>query len=246
MRITFIGTGDAFGSGGRLNTCFHVETRATRFLVDCGATSMPALKRLGIERNAIDTILVTHFHADHFGGIPYFVLDAQLYAKRSRPLTIAGPRGLKDWYVRALETAFPGSSATRQKFEVALVELPSHQTTDLEGIAVTPAEVCHGPDGTGPYFAYRIEADGKALAYTGDTEWTDALVPIAKDADLLIAEALFRDRAVRYHLNLASLEANLPRMTPRRLMLTHMSDDMLSQIDAIGFDTAEDGTVVTL
>ena len=77
--------------GGRFNTCFHLTGARTNCLIDCGATSLVALKRLGIERNAIDLILITHFHADHFGGVPFFVLDAQFFSKRSRPLTIAGP-----------------------------------------------------------------------------------------------------------------------------------------------------------
>ena len=47
------------------------------------------MNRCGIDRNAIDTILVTHFHADHFGGVPFFMLDAQFNTKRVRPLTIA-------------------------------------------------------------------------------------------------------------------------------------------------------------
>ncbi|MBZ0148102.1 MAG: MBL fold metallo-hydrolase, partial [Pseudorhodoplanes sp.] len=83
MRLQFIGSGDAFGSGGRFNTCFHLTGARTNALIDCGASSLIALKRAGIDRNAIETILVTHFHADHFGGVPFFVLDAQLVAKRS-------------------------------------------------------------------------------------------------------------------------------------------------------------------
>ena len=83
MRLQFIGSGDAFGSGGRFNTCFHLTGARTNALIDCGASSLIALKRADIERNAINTILITHFHADHFGGIPFFVLDAQLVAKRT-------------------------------------------------------------------------------------------------------------------------------------------------------------------
>lgn len=97
MQFRFVGSGDAFGSGGRFNTCFHVAAERTRFLLDCGASSLVALKRGGIDRNAIDLILLTHFHADHFGGVPFFVLDAQLVARRTRPLTIAGPPGLAGW-----------------------------------------------------------------------------------------------------------------------------------------------------
>ena len=108
MQFTFVGSGDAFGSGGRFNTCFHVATEHTRFLIDCGASSLIAMKRLGIDRAAIDLVLLTHFHADHFGGLPFFLLDAQLVAKRTRPLTIAGPPGLRAWCERIFAATFPG------------------------------------------------------------------------------------------------------------------------------------------
>ena len=91
MQLRFVGCGDALGSGGRLNTCFHVSGESVNFLIDCGATSLPALKRYGIARDDIDLVLITHFHGDHFGGLPYLLLDAQ-FAKRKRPLVIAGPR----------------------------------------------------------------------------------------------------------------------------------------------------------
>ena len=99
MQLRFVGCGDAFGSGGRLNTCFHVSGREANFLIDCGASALPALKRLEIDRNEIDLILITHFHGDHFAGLPFVLLDAQ-FSRRTRPLTIAGPQGI--------ETRLPG------------------------------------------------------------------------------------------------------------------------------------------
>ena len=97
MQLQFIGCGDAFGSGGRFNTCFHVTGRQSNFLIDCGASSLVALKRAGVALNDIDAILFTHFHADHFGDLPPFMLDAQFFSKRTSPLTIAGPHGLAEW-----------------------------------------------------------------------------------------------------------------------------------------------------
>ena len=94
MQVQFVGCGDAFGSGGRQNTCFHVTGHSINFLVDCGASSVPALKQLGIVRNDIDLILITHFHGDHFAGLPFFLLDAQ-FPRRIRPLIIAGPEGIE-------------------------------------------------------------------------------------------------------------------------------------------------------
>jgi ribonuclease BN (tRNA processing enzyme) len=243
MDVTFVGCGDAFGSGGRLNTCFHVRAARTSFLIDCGASSLIGMNRLGIDRNAIDTILVTHFHADHSGGIPFFMLDAQFNAKRTRPLTIAGPPGLGEWYPRAMETAFAGSSKTRPWFELNLVELESAERRSLGDITVRPARVRHAP-AEGPFFAYRIEVDGKTIAFSGDTEWVENLVEIGRDADLLISECYSFEKKVPFHLDYATLKANLPRINPKRLILTHLNADTLGRAAATGCQIAEDGMTV--
>ena len=102
MQVQFVGCGDAFGSGGRQNTCFHVTGNAVNCLIDCGASALPALKRYGIVRNDIDLILITHFHGDHFAGLPFFLLDAQ-FARRTRRLVIAGPEGIETKLPQVME-----------------------------------------------------------------------------------------------------------------------------------------------
>lgn len=245
LSLQFIGCGDAFGSGGRFNTCFHLVGDRTNLLIDCGASSLIAMKRLGIDRNAITTILITHFHADHFGGIPFFILDAQFVSKRRNPLTILGPSGLPDWYERVMETAFPGSSQAPQKFEVQLREIGAGEAVDLGFQRVSAFQALHGPAG-GPYLALRVEAEGKSVAYTGDTEWTGELVHAARDVDLLIAEAYFRDKPVVTHLSLNAIEAHLGEMRPKRLILTHMSEEMLNHPDRVGLECAEDGALIAI
>ena len=245
LALQFIGCGDAFGSGGRFNTCFHLVGEHTNLLIDCGATSLVAMKQLGIDRNAISTIVITHFHADHFGGIPFFVLDAQFFSKRLQPLTIVGPVGLEQWYERVMETAFPGSSQASRKFALELVEIAADQTLVVGSATISAFQAEHGPP-NGPYLAVRIEAEGKSLAYSGDTEWAAGLIPAARHADLFIAEAYFRDRPVATHLNLSAIEAHLDEIAPRRLVLTHMSEDMLDHPDRSRFETAEDGMVLVI
>ena len=200
-------------------------------------------QRLGIARNAIRAILFTHFHADHFGGLPFFMLDAQFFSKRTEPLVIAGPQGLEDWYVRVMETAFPGSSGTKQRFDLTFRELEPEEPANIDGLRVTAYPVNHGNPG-GPFFAYRVEVEVRVLAYTGDTEWTDAIIEAARGADLFVAEAYFRDKRVALHLDLASLEGHLPAIGAKRLILTHMSDDMLAHREGLPYETAEDGMVV--
>lgn len=245
MRLTFVGCGDAFGSGGRLHTCFHLAGGGTSLLIDCGASSLIGLKRLGVDRNAVRAILVTHFHGDHFGGLPFFVLDAQLVARRTEPLLVAGPPGAGERLRLAMEAAFAGSSGMRLRFELTVLELAAGRTAEVAGARVTPFAVRHGEVG-GPFHGHRIEAGGRTVAYTGDTEWTDALVPLGRDADLLVAEAYTRTRRVPWHLDLATLEARLPEIRPRRLVLTHMSDDVLDHLGEVDHETAHDGLAVEI
>src|SRR6185503_14569535 len=130
MQLRFVGCGDALGSGGRANTCFHVTGAAVNFLIDCGATSLPALKRLDIAREPIDLILITHFHGDHFAGLPFLLLDAQ-FTRRTRPLVIAGPDGIEMRLTQAMEALFENSSKTKQKFDLSIVTLQPEQTKEL-------------------------------------------------------------------------------------------------------------------
>jgi ribonuclease BN (tRNA processing enzyme) len=243
MRLQFVGCGDAFGSGGRFNTCFHVESAGGNFLIDCGSSSLVALKKLGIDRNAIDLIVLTHFHLDHFGGVPFFILDAQLVARRTRPLTIAGPPGLRDWYDRLFAAAFPGDR--KLPFELDLRELDIGVRCQLPRLAITPFHVRHD-DKAGPCLAHRIELEGKVICFSGDTEWTDVLLEAARGADLFICECYMFEKVVRAHLSLSTLRDKLPAIGAKRVILTHMGEDMLSRASKIEFETAADGKVISL
>jgi ribonuclease BN (tRNA processing enzyme) len=244
MQLRFVGCGDALGSGGRYNTCFHVTGERVNFLIDCGATSLPALKRHSIARDDIDLVLITHFHGDHFGGLPFLLLDAQ-FTRRARPLVIAGPEGIEARLAQVMEALFENSSKTRQRFDLSVVALSPEQTRSFGAVDVTPYPVVHGESG-GPFLAYRIEAEGRVIAYSADTEWTETLIPLGRDADLFIAEAYTYDKVVKNHLSLTTLEAHLAEIKPKRLVLTHMSDDMLGRLDTLDYTTASDGMVVEL
>ncbi len=242
MRVTFAGSGDAFGSGGRLQACLVVEAAGSRILVDCGATSLVALRRLRVEPSGIDAVLLSHLHGDHFGGVPFLVLDAQLVSKRTRPLVVAGPRGTRSRVEAAMEVLFPGSSRVERAFALDLGELEPERPWTLGPFSVTPFVVDHASGA--PPFALRVAAEGRVLAYTGDTAWTDTLVAAAQGADLLVAEAYFADKRVRYHLDYATLAAHLPEIGAKRVIVTHMSAEMLERAASLGCEAAEDGMVV--
>jgi len=243
-RVLFLGSGDAFGSGGRFQACIHVRSPDSSVLLDCGASSLIAMRRFGVEPNEIDAILVSHLHGDHFGGIPFFILDGQFLSKRERPLLIAGPPGIEARVRQAQEALFAGSSQTQQKYEMHFLEWHDRRKEAVGGISVTPFEVVHASGA--PPFALRLEVDGKTIAYSGDTEWTDALAAAAEGADLFICEANFYDKGVKFHLDYETLIAHRDELHCKRLVLTHMNLEMLARLPSLDVEAAEDGMKIVL
>src|SRR5205809_3239588 len=123
VSVRFVGSGDSFGSGGRFQTCIVVDGGGTRFAIDFGTSSLIALAQQGIEHNSIDAILLTHLHGDHCGGVPFLLMDAMLSAKRTTPLTIAGPKDLRRRMAAMQEILFPGSHVMTPKFPLDWIEL---------------------------------------------------------------------------------------------------------------------------
>jgi ribonuclease BN (tRNA processing enzyme) len=243
VRVRFLGSGDAFGSGGRLQTCILLESGGFHCLVDCGASSLIALKRAAVDPSDIETILVTHLHGDHFGGIPFLILDGQ-FSRRSRRLLMVGPPGLADRVTQAMEVFFPGSSRARRKFETEFLELIDGTPAAVGPSRVTPYEVIHAC-GAPPY-ALRVELDGRTVVYSGDTEWTDRLIPAVAGADLFISEAYFYDKSVRFHLDYATLAQHRSRLDCKRLIVTHMGPEMLAHLPELSVEAAHDGLEVSL
>lgn len=245
MELRFLGCGDAFGSGGRFNTCFLVTAAGTRFLIDCGASSMIAINRFGVDPNTIDKILLTHLHGDHFGGLPFFLLHADHVGKRDKPLLVAGPRTTQRRLTAAMEALFPGSSTKERRFALTVEEYELEQEWRSGPVSVVAFRANHH-SGEGPSCALRVTCDGKTVAYSGDGAWSDGLLKAASGVDLFIAEAYYFDKNVGGHMDLRTLKGHLDRIGARRLVLTHMSDDMLGRLGDLEFDTAEDGRTITL
>ncbi len=244
VSVRFVGSGDSFGSGGRFETCILVDAPGIRFAIDFGTSSLIALAQQGIEHNSIDVILLTHLHGDHCGGVPFLLMDAMLAGKRTGPLTIAGPRDLPSRMGQIAEALFPGMHVMQPRFPLDYVELEIGRANQVRNLVVTPRAARH-TEQTNP-MALRVEVAGKAIAYTGDGEWTDDLAKIGRDADLLIAECYFHSKPVKWHLNYPEIAAHVNDFGARRVILTHLSREMLMHAGEIPEECAHDGLVVEI
>ncbi len=238
VRVTTVGSGDAFGSGGRFQTCIALAVDsavAPTVLLDCGATSLTALRQQGIDPHQIETVLVSHLHGDHFGGLPFLILDGQ-FRRRTRDLTVIGPPGTGLRLEQALETLFPGSGSVPRRFAVHVLE-HTDRPRELGPLRVTAYEVRHFSGA--PAYALRVDGPDTSMAYSGDTEWTDVLLEAADDVELFLCEG-YSPAPIRWHLDLASLARQRDKLSCHQLVLTHLSPTALAS-DLSAWQVGHDG-----
>ena len=242
MKLTCVGTGDAFGSGGRLNSCFHLQTDEQQLLIDCGSSSLIGLERCGIPLDEVDTVVISHLHGDHFGGIPYLFLEGKYLSQRTRPLSLIGPAGLKKRVETVANALYPGLSANNLDFPVNYQTLEDGKKFWIHDLQILPVAVKHG--GSKYAYGFRLESGGKTIAYSGDTEWTDALISLARNSDLLVAECFTHSQSLPGHLNYRTLIRERERLGCQHLVLTHLGPEMLAQRDTLRFDVVSDGDIL--
>lgn len=244
IKINCVGTGDAFGSGGRLNSCFHVSTANEQLLLDCGCSSLIGLQRCQLDPAGIDTVIISHLHGDHFGGIPFLILEAKFVSCRKRPLTVIGPFDLQQRVETALDALYPGVLEDDLSFPIIYRQLDPDQPLRQGTFNISCVRVKHGksPD----VFAIRLEVAGKKICYTGDTEWTDKLFELEQGSDLLIAECFAYQQKIPSHLDYQTLLRHRKKLTCKRLVLTHMGPEMLTKTNDLELETANDGDLIFL
>jgi ribonuclease BN (tRNA processing enzyme) len=244
VRLTFVGSGDAFAGGARFEACLHLSGGEEPLLLDCGATTLVALKRLNIDPASIGYVALSHFHGDHYGGLPWLILDGQ-FAKRTMRLEILGPGGTRERFVEAFEVLYPGSLDAERPFETEIIEYADRTAQDFGPARVTAYPVRHTP-GTNPH-GLRIEYANRVIAFSGDTEWADTLPEIARGADLFVCECNFFDTKAVGHLDYETLMQHRSELECERIVITHMSEDMLARVNKgeIELEAAADGAVIS-
>jgi ribonuclease BN (tRNA processing enzyme) len=243
VRLTFVGSGDAFAGGGRFQACLLLDGGSAPLLLDCGATTLGALKRLNIDPAEIGHVALSHLHGDHYAGLPWLILDGQ-FAKRTRPLQILGPDGVEDRVNRTFELLYPGATEAERPFETSFVEFSAGVTQDFGPARITPYPVEHS-SGTRPH-GLRVEYGGRTIAYSGDTEWTNTLPDLARGADLFVCECNFFDTQAPGHLDYRTLMERRSQLETDRIVITHMSEEMLGHLGEAELEAASDGAVIDI
>lgn len=238
VRVTFIGSGNAFADGGRSNACILVSAPGVSLLLDCGGSSLPAIKR-EVDPEAIDAIAISHLHGDHFAGIPFLVIE-QHYKGRTAPLVIGGPSALAE-RLRAVESALYPDFFRKTKIGFPIRETVLGPTeTELGGALVSALPVKHVPEAD-PH-GLRVRVGDKLIAYSGDASWSDDLARLAKGADLFICDATYFDFDEPSHISYRTLMSHRAELDCKRIVLTHLGAETLARIGELDLEHAVDGT----
>lgn len=240
ITLRFLGCGDAFGSGGRAQTCFYVHTSTLGVMVDCGATTLAKLKSAELTSDNIDVIALTHFHGDHYGGVPFILLDAALSRNREKPLTIISPPGGENRITRMLELMYPATEEkVLNRLDLQFIEFDGEDRVDMEDVLeLQTYPVLHSAESL-PH-GFRLSVGDNTIGFSGDTYWTETLPEIASHADLFVCECNFFDSDIPQHLNYRLLEKKLGQFSHKRIVLNHLGEEMLKNLDHIDLPMAED------
>ena len=184
IRVTVLGSGTNVHPT-RAAAGYLVQTDQT-LLLDFGPRTLSNLITSGVDRHRITHILFSHFHADHFADFIPFFFDAVIFCKYQGgtrpPLTLIGPHGTAK-LMRAMMTTFP--SFNRAPFRVTIREV-SDRSFRLGETRIKPGTVTHAP--RLHCVGYRIEYQGHAVTYSGDSLYCDNLVRLCHEADLAILD----------------------------------------------------------
>lgn len=242
--VVFVGTSDAFGAGGRRQSAVFVRGERGGMLLDCGGTTNSGLAQLGLVRDEVDVILISHFHGDHFGGIPAFLYASLYVDARTHPIEIVGPPEVEA-RVHALARAMGHHLGNREwTFPIRYREIHAGQSISAGPATVEAFATQHQPEANPQ--GYRVRLGREQIAYSGDTGWFADLPSEIAASDLFICECTLHKASLNFHLSLEELREHRDDLDCGRLVLTHLGEEMSRERGQIEIDTADDGMSIKL
>ena len=225
MKITLLGTGSIVPTEKRFSSGILVNAGGKLLLLDIGPGCMEKLRRAGVHPLDIDAVLITHFHIDHVADLLPMIM-ARAYDREGKPATapkvlqLIGPKGFKRLVSKLVEEIPEFSYLTKlmRCYDYLDITEVWEDSCEVGGVRIfsRPVEHYNG-------VAYRLEAEGKSIVYSGDTIPDKNLVNLAKGCDLLIHECSFpHELLAGKHTSERQLIDIIREARPGRVAVTHM------------------------
>lgn len=243
-KLIVLGSGDAFGSGGRNFSAFVLTDGKRHVLLDCGPSTLPAFKAAGLDPAKVEAILISHCHGDHFGGLPSFFIEYQFLSQRAFPIVLIGPEGIEQRCKDLLQATYPDVLQIHTwRFGVKYMGLAPGQDLMEGRLRVEAFGMEHGRI---PSRGYRIGWGGVVVGYTGDTRWNREILNLAEGCDLLLCECFFFEQDHHSHVRYRDILEHRGELRARRIMLFHPGPEMIQRMGEVKMEVAEDGMVLEI
>ncbi len=225
LDLTFIGTGNAFAAGG---LCWNGFVANERYLFEAPPTALMSLNRAGIDPNVVEAVVLSHHHGDHFLGLPFLLLHWK-HRGRETPVTIVGPPETERLTREIGETVYPG--LFESEFGIEWREVAAGDSATVGDLALEAVQVEHD-DRLSLNLGYRARLDGIRFGYTGDTRRCEAVLDLARGAQVLVSECASRDTPIPVHMNLVDdiPEVHAAMASTSRLVLTHVTPEVETEL----------------
>ncbi len=248
MEITVVGSGTVVPRLSRRQSCVVVETGTETIVLDLGSGAVRGMVHAGLDLFAVDRVFFTHFHPDHTVDVVtlLFTINYGTEEEREKPLTLYGPEPFERFFGSITDV---WGEWMLGDYPTEISELPHDcpSPLGLPDLSVSWAPAEHRPES----IAYRLETEnGAAFVYTGDTEYSDSVVELARGTHTLLIECSFPDdNPVPGHLTPGGVARIAREAGAGRVVLTHIYPpaDALNLTEEVGrgFDgevlVAEDG-----
>lgn len=196
IEVVFIGVGEAFDENNyntSLLATFSQGSASTLLMLDCGFTAPMGFWKQGLEIDALDGIWISHFHGDHFLGLPAMLVRF-LEEGRRKPLTILGQKGVKDLILTSLDIAYP-NFFKKLEFQLIFSEVEPGKDYEALGLGLRTGETTHSQRN----LALRIEFSGKSIYYSGDGSPARESLALANGCSLVVQEAFSIEKEIFGH-----------------------------------------------
>ena len=223
MEVIFLGVGEAIDEH-QPNTSLLVLAGSgatkTQVLLDCGFTGAHAFFRFSPSPLDLDAVWISHFHGDHFLGLPLLLLSFWEDG-RKKPLTFVGQTGVEEKVRSAIDLAYPGLH-TKIQYPLEFIEVAAGKDLSLCGMKWAFAENEHSR----PCLALRLDHEKKSVFYSGEGRPTEKTLILAKNCDLIVHEAYMLDTLIRGHGTLDGCLDFARKTHAKALALVHMNRDV--------------------
>lgn len=227
LDLRFVGTGNAFAPEG---LCWNGFLANDRYLFEAPPQALMSLNRLGVNANELEAVVLSHHHGDHFLGLPFLILHWK-YQGRTAPVRIVGPPGTEQLTRDIGNRVYPGLFEITYDIEWVVAE-PGKKIS-VGALELEPVAVKHDTR-LDLSLGYAARLGGRRFAYTGDSAICDAVLDLARGAEVLVSECASRDGKIDIHMNLLD---DIPRVQAAlgpdaQLLLTHLGPG----VDSNGLD----------